>query len=867
MRYHEFNLTEDDLFEISMSPTSLRKLSAQTGALAGMEFEMIVPNTEGGEDTDMEPDYDYDERCRSIDDAVQFFHDGDYNGRYDVERLRTAMLSDYHDWLGDKLIEEWNRSGEEFLEEWVRNNVDSDEWLANVNDDTDEQEAFEEFVANVHSDSNSDYYQQAFEEFQEEQDGAYDESDWLDEQDLDRMSAIESEYSISWPHWIGRGGGDVSIEEVADSFENAIGRTVKSSSSYHSGNVDRPSTKKLHYLVEPDGSLDPDDSNDRGLEFVSPPLPIDELLSDLNKVKAWADRTGCYTNDSTGLHINVSVPGWSGGNEQLDYVKLALLLGDKHVLESFGRMGNTYCKSAIDIVQRRVRQNPDAAKNLLDQMRGQLNQMATKAIHSGSTEKYTSINTKNGYIEFRSPGGDWLNNNFAEIEGTLRRFSVALTAAVDPEMYRKEYLKKLYKILDVQNEKDPLSYFAKYAAGELPKAALKSFIRQAQLEREVNRGKETGPMWWRVSNPAQSHASIEVVANSREEAIKRATASDGYPSWANTINTVVAEPLRPYKEENAPSLGDRPSNPDGNYLIINGDTGAPAYRFMAADSNDALLVLRRWIRANSGTQWNIKHDPDKQLGQPGQQSQAASASTTTSHPEGRGRPHDPNGRYAIVSREDPAAYQTGRGTEPEYLFRFNMAEPAEQHNGRYILAAWAARNSVDPANYMVVDAERWNTPADVPGSTNDLARQRLAAQMPRLELEDGNWEIYSIASNNSVYRFAANTEEEAVRAFNIWQDAVRNPTLSREGFNLRAVQPGQPTQTTYNPQQPPARGSESLPPGNARWLILDRNDQEVYSFINTTAQSDANQYARNWMINTAPREIRDRGPFNIVPAR
>ena len=235
MRYHEFNLTEDDLFEISMSPTSLRKLSAQTGALAGMEFEMIVPNTEGGEDTDMEPDYDYDERCRSIDDAVQFFHDGDYNGRYDVERLRTAMLSDYHDWLGDKLIEEWNRSGEEFLEEWVRNNVDSDEWLANVNDDTDEQEAFEEFVANVHSDSNSDYYQQAFEEFQEEQDGAYDESDWLDEQDLDRMSAIESEYSMSWPYWIGRGGGDVSIEEVADSFENAVGRTVKSSSSYHSG--------------------------------------------------------------------------------------------------------------------------------------------------------------------------------------------------------------------------------------------------------------------------------------------------------------------------------------------------------------------------------------------------------------------------------------------------------------------------------------------------------------------------------------------------------------------------------------------------------------------------------------------------------
>ena len=794
MRYTEFNLTEDELFEISMSPTGLKKLSAQTGALAGMEFEMIVPNTEGNDDGDMEPDYDSDERCRSIQDAYDFFYDGDFNGRRDVDSLRDRMQNDFQEWLDDKIYRDWQSGGEEYLEEWIPNNVDESEWNPDSLEGDERQEALEEFIANMHADPGSS---DAFDEFREENFESYDESDWLDDEDLDLMSAIENSYEISWPHWRSTGGGETSIEDVADSFQEAIGRKVQASGSYHSGRVDRPSTKSLHYIVEPDGSLSPDDSNDQGLEFVSPPLPIDELLSDLNKVKDWADRTGCYTNDSTGLHINVSVPGWSGGNEKLDYVKLALLLGDKHVLESFGRMGNTYCKSAVDIVQKRVKQNPDAAKNLLDQMRGQLNQMATKAIHSGSTEKYTSINTKDGYIEFRSPGGDWLNNNFAEIEGTLRRFSVALTAAVDPEMYRKEYLKKLYKMLDVGGEKDPLTHFARYAAGELPKAALKSFIRQAQLERGVNRGKETGPMWWKVSNPTHSYASIEVVASSREEAIQKAIGSDGYPAWANTISSVVAEPVRPYKEEPAAS------------------TVTPA------------------------------------------------ASTTTSHPEGRGRPHDPNGRYAIVSREDPAAYQTGRGTEPEYLFRFDMGNPEGQSNGRYILAAWAARNSVDPANYMVVDAERWNTPTVAPtlaGSTQDIQRQRLAAQMPALNTADGNWEIYSIASNNTVYRFAADTEEEAVRAFNIWQDTIRAPSLSREGFNLRTT-----TEAAPRIQPQSARGTESLPPGNARWLILDRNDQEVYSFINTTAQSDANQYARNWMINTAPAEVRDRGPFNIVP--
>jgi hypothetical protein len=171
-------------------------------------------------------------------------------------------------------------------------------------------------------------------------------------------------------------------------------------------------------------------------------------------------------------------------------------------------------------------------------------------------------------------------------------------------------------------------------------------------------------------------------------------------------------------------------------------------------------------------------------------------------------------------------------------------------------AEWARSTGFDDPIYVRPRMRPRDQATAVPGSTNDLARQRLAAQMPRLNTADGNWEIYSIASNNTVYRFTANTEEEAVQAFRIWQDAVREPSLSREGFNLRTT-PG------AAPQQ--ARDSNSLPPGNARWRIYDTNGDEVHSFINTTAQSDANQYARNWMINSAPAEIRNRGPFNIVP--
>jgi hypothetical protein len=665
--FSEFVTEQDNLFEITMSPTSLKKLSAQTGALAGMEFEMIVPGAGDDDDGDQEPDYDFDQRCRSIQDARDFFYDGDFNSRRDIERMSDRMQDDYAEWLYERLDTDFTNESEYLISEWIANNVDESEWNPDDLEGEARQEALDEFIANVDADPSSDYYQQALDEYREENRDSYDESDWLDAEDLDLMSGVENAYSISWPHWRSTGGGETSIEDVADSFQTAIGRDVQASSSYHSGRVERPSTKSLHYIVEPDSSLDPDDSDAQGLEFVSPPLPIEELLSDLNKVKAWADKTGCYTNDSTGLHINVSVPGWSGDLNQLDYVKLALLLGDEFVLSSFGRTGNTYAKSAMGKIRDAVRRNPDRAQELMDKMKSGMDQLASKIVHGRSTEKYTSINVKNGYIEFRSPGGDWLNDNFAEIENTLRRFTVALSAAVDPEAYREEYLKKLYKLLDVSGEKDPLSYFAKYSAGELPRAALKSFVRQAQAERKVKSGKAD------------------------------------------------------------------------------------------AEEYDKLAAIHQ----------ELGLEPPQR---------AAGASTTTSHPEGRGRPHDPTGRYAIVARSDQAAYGRTGGPAPNYQFRFNMQNLEDQGHGRYVLQAWAARNSVDPADYIVVDTTQYADAAQ--GGTVDVATDRPAPQPASGEFT-GNWLIRA-EDGTVLHRFGGigNNQSDANRTAQTW--ALRNPDVMRQ---------------------------------------------------------------------------------------
>jgi putative chitinase len=789
--FSEFVEEQENLFEISMSPSSLKKLSAQTGALAGMEFEMIVPNVEGNDDGDQEPDYEYDERCRSIEDAVQFFYDGDFNGRRDVERLRERMQNDFSEWLDDKIYREWERHGEEYLEEWVPNNVDESEWNPEGLEGEERQEALEEFIANLHADPGGS---NAFDEYREENQESYDESDWLDDEDLDRMSSIENAYSMNWPHWTTVGQGEGSIEQVADNFSDAIGRPVQASSSYHSGSVQRPSTKNPHYIVEPDSSLDPDDNNDQGLEFVSPPMPIEELLSDLNKVKAWADKTGCYTNDSTGLHINVSVPGWSGGSDQLDYVKLAVLLGDEHVLESFGRAGNTYCKSAMGKIQTIIRQNPAKAEEMLERMRQGMDQLASKAIHSGTTDKYTSINNKNGYIEFRSPGGDWLNDNFAEIDNTLRRFTVALSAAVDPEAYRKEYLKKLYKLLDVHSEKDPLSYFAKFAAGELPRAALKSFVRQAQLERDVKRGKDKGPMWWRVykeGKGARNGAVIEVVASSREEAID--TAAEEWGMGNNEYRRAMyAEPLRPYVETKGPELNGRPSNPDGNYVIVNASTSEPAYRYMASDMTDALLVLRQWITANPGTQWDFKRDPEMRLGQPGSQGV------------------DTSREYELYDRRSGAVVATFQASDDDAALQKLDQFRAGQVRTQGITVPQANEiYGVRSSGIVRVPPRDRPSTEPIPGSTLDLQRQRQAAASGQTAMTDvepdlspltsepppqpagmgqwnGQWKV--LVGGQEVYRFGGigNSQADANRIAAAWL-RQNGQGVSGEGFEVYPV--------------------------------------------------------------------------------
>jgi hypothetical protein len=562
---------QQELFEVAMNPSNLKKLAAAIpGVQVGMEFEMVVPDAVGEDEDDFEyePDYGRDERAADIDDIIRFFGEeddyvGNNNSEHQLDRLREELNEKFYEWQREKIDEEWNSDeGKQYFINWVKDNVDPDDVADHVDKEEDlfgnrnpDGADYIKFAEDAWDESfNDDNYQNACDEFREGREGDFDEEEFLRDIGIRDMSDVANRVStdISWPYYESNygGGGGENIESIGENFSDAIGKKVYTSTSYH-GAKRGPDA----YSLEPDSSIDAS-SGEAGLEFISPPMSVEEMFSDLQKVKEWADDRGCYTNRSTGLHISVSVPDFS--RDRLDYVKLAVLLGDKYILEQFGRLSNNYAKSAIDVIKDKAKDNEDVDR-LLKQLKGNVETIASKILHSGRTDKFTSINTKDDYVEFRSAGGDWLGQNFDKIENTVLRNIVALDAACDPNKYKKEYQKALYKLLKPKNERSDMSYFARYMSGEINRSDYLQVLEKTRTDRFREQGirilqpNELEENDWAITYDDGKTQDTIYIANTdkvpTEEAAFNA-AKKFKPQWfkPNTIDYIT---VKPYKFDEA----------------------------------------------------------------------------------------------------------------------------------------------------------------------------------------------------------------------------------------------------------------------------------------------------------------------------
>jgi hypothetical protein len=536
-----------------MSPSALSKFADSEeaqGIRAGFEAELIFRDTSGDADDDyeMEADMDADERARSIEQVVEFFSNDDWGygiGERQANRLRDQLDEAYFEWRDDQIIDAFNRESEDLVREvWLEerpmnerilsalvdgigmDDAEADKILA-IGDKaprftkSSEQTAYkeanpgydkyleavniadeildEEVEASI--DRQDGYYDQALDAFRD----GYDEDDssFFSDIGLRWMSDVMNEYGLDWPYMSGGGSsnyGSRDWDDIGVSLRNATGMPVEVSSGYHS------QKRGDYYVIEPDGSLDPDDKNEEmGLEIVSPPMPLNQAIEQLQRVIEWAndpDEGNAYTNSSTGLHMGVSIP-YKGGD--VDYLKLILFMGDKYVLDKFGRAANTYTASAMEKLKQNVagskNRGDDKIASALELMKSNLLELAQRYVQQGvGNSKYTSAHIKDGYIEFRSPGGDYLAKADAEInvlEDTMRRFAYAMYLAGRPDLERPEYYKKLYKLIAPEGNKD-LELFSKFSAGEITAEQLKKQWAEKVISKEVpNTDKKSN---WRLYN-------------------------------------------------------------------------------------------------------------------------------------------------------------------------------------------------------------------------------------------------------------------------------------------------------------------------------------------------------------------------------
>jgi hypothetical protein len=573
-----YNVNEsDELNEVKMSPSALRKFANSPeaeGIMAGFEAELIFRDTQADEDdAEMEYDMDYDERATSIEEVVEFFmHDDFGNGLSDrgADRLREQLDNAYFEWRDDQVISDFENESEDLVREvWLEERPMSERILSALTDGiglddaeadrvlaagekaprftkNSDQEAYkqenpdyatyleaadiadevldEEVEASI---SNQDgIYDQALENFQENWEG--DDSSFFTDIGLRWMSDIMNEYGLDWPYMTGGGGNGGSREwsDIAGEIQQVTGMPVEVGYGYH--------TKKRvpnEYVLEPDGSLSPDDSYDFGLELVSPPMPLNKAIEQLEAIIDWANSDGnAYTNSSTGLHMGISIP-FKGGD--VDYLKLILFMGDKYVLDKFGRAANTYTASALD----KLRQNVAGSKNrgdtkiisAMELMRNNLIELAQRYVQQGvGNAKYTSAHIKPGYIEFRSPGGDYLSvgdqGEQDALASTMRRFAYAMYLAGRPDLERPEYYKKLYKLIAPDGGED-LNLFAKFSSGELTAEELKKQWAERVIDKEVPGG--VGPKSnWKLYNKFTKQPVVGLEFNNYTEmdALERAKA-------------------------------------------------------------------------------------------------------------------------------------------------------------------------------------------------------------------------------------------------------------------------------------------------------------------------------------------------------
>lgn len=194
--------------------------------------------------------------------------------------------------------------------------------------------------------------------------------------------------------------------------------------------------------------------NTIGIEIVSPAMPLPKTTEVLDKFFSWVSENNGYAVSETGFHMSVSVKDHDFS--KLDYTKMALFLGDNYVLSQFDRVYNTFTVPAVKYIIEQMKEQvsdrkmdviTDIITDFFNIIKNKTDD-AIKDLFSSSRGfgKYVSINPKFEYIEIRSAGNTDYFKDIPKLQNMLLRYAYAAYVAMNPDILKQEYRKKLYSM-------------------------------------------------------------------------------------------------------------------------------------------------------------------------------------------------------------------------------------------------------------------------------------------------------------------------------------------------------------------------------------------------------------------------------------
>ena len=456
---------EEDLFEINFNNKKLITSALDMPIKCGFEAETYWEQIS---DSDEEENWIDEYYWPDIEEFVQ-----DQEGQSSVNTLEEA----YNEWIGDKALDLEYDIVEEMYQNRVEDEVYINDYIDQEMDESDIEEYRDQYLEDLEDQDKEEYEdwdilawgRQLVEEHH------HDELEiWLKDEIRDSGEAMEqayddarSEYDMDeWARYeYGSWGSALSEHGIYLSNPGQEGEGVYTVGSmledwaYDKSQFHRVQSGEYHtnagtnqdfWRVETDSSIE--NEGGTGAELISPVYSTPkEMLGEMKQLFTWVDEQGGGTNGSCGLHVTMSYNSEDKQAHEANEVKLAVLLGDKYLLSTFGRDGNSYAKSHMGKLKQAAQElkadpnNTKSIRAIEEILRKGINHNKFSSIHF---KDQTDNDSGNKLIEFRIGGGRDYHEEFNKAAKAVLRYAVTMQAGYEKDLYKKDYAKALFRLIN-----------------------------------------------------------------------------------------------------------------------------------------------------------------------------------------------------------------------------------------------------------------------------------------------------------------------------------------------------------------------------------------------------------------------------------